>query len=144
MIDIDHSVTIARPLEEVWEFVSDPANNPQWQSGVEQSDQSPVGPVGVGTRVRIIRRFMGQKIEAVFETTVFEPYEKFAFESVSGPLAVSGSLAVAATDGGTEVTYRGTGKATGVLGLGETIIAGLVNRQVNDDLRALKALLESG
>lgn len=144
MIDIDHSVTIDRPLEEVWAFVSDPANNPQWQSGVTQSDQSPTGPIGVGTRVRIVRRFMGQRIEVVFETTVFEPYEKFAFKSLSGPLAVSGSLAVAATDAGTEVTYHGTGKATGVLGLGETIIAGLVNRQVSDDLKALKTLLESG
>jgi carbon monoxide dehydrogenase subunit G len=144
MIDIDHSVTIDRPLEEVWDFVSDPANNPQWQSGVTQSDQSPVGPVGVGTRVRIIRRFMGQRMEVVFETTEFAPNEKFAFKSLSGPLDVSGFLAVSAIDAGTEVTYHGTGKAKGVLGLGETIIAGLVNRQVNDDLKALKMLLESG
>ena len=144
MIDIDHSVTIDRPLEEVWDFVSDPANNPQWQSGVTQSDQSPTGPVGVGTRVRIVRRIMGQRTEMVFETTEFKPYEKFAFKSLSGPLEVSGSLAVAATDAGTEVTYSGTGKAAGVLGLGETIIAGLVNRQISDDLKALKALLESG
>jgi carbon monoxide dehydrogenase subunit G len=143
MIDIDHSVTIDRPLEEVWDFVSDPANNPQWQSGVIQSDQSPIGPIGVGTRVRIVRRLMGQRMELVLETTEFAPYEKFAFKSLSGPLDVSGFLAVAATDTGTEVTYRGTGKAAGVLGLGETIIAGLVNKQISDDLKALKALLES-
>jgi len=143
MIDIDHSVTIDGPLEEVWEFVSDPANNPQWQSGVTQSDQSPTGPIGVGTRVRIVRNMMGQRVEVVLETTVFEPYKQFAFKSVSGPLAVSGSIALAATDAGTELSYRATGEAAGVLGLGETIISGLVNKQISDDLRALKRLLES-
>ena len=144
MIEIDHTVTIARPLEEVWDFVSYPANNPQWQSGVELSDQSPSGPVKVGTRDRIVRRIMGQKIELVFETTVFEPNAQFAFKSLSGPLPISGSIAVAATDGGTELAYHATGEAAGVLGLGETIISGLVNKQVGDDLKALKKLLESG
>jgi carbon monoxide dehydrogenase subunit G len=144
MIEIDHTVTIARPLEEVWDFVSDPANNPQWQSGVELSDQSPSGPVKVGTRVRIVRRIMGQKIELVFETTVFEPNAQFAFKSLSGPLPISGSIAVVATDGGTELAYHATGEAAGVLGLGETIISGLVNKQIGADLRALKELLESG
>jgi len=144
MIEIDHTVTIARPLEEVWDFVSDPANNPQWQSGVELSDQSPSGPIKVGTRIRIVRRVMGQKIEMVLETTVFEPNAQFAFKSLSGPLPISGSIAVVATDGGMELTYQATGEATGVLGLGETIISGLVNKQFGDDLRALKELLESG
>ena len=143
MIYIDHTVTIDRPLEEVWDFVSDPANNPQWQSGVELSDQSPSGPIKIGTRVRIVRKFMGQRIEVVFETTVFEPNTQFAFKSLSGPLPISGSMAVAATDSGTEMTYQGTGEAAGVHGLSETIISGLVNKQVKDDLKALKRLLES-
>jgi carbon monoxide dehydrogenase subunit G len=144
MINIDHTVTVDRPLEEVWDFVSDPANNPQWQSGVELSDQSPSGPIKVGTRVHIVRRFMGQKIEVVFEITVFEPNAQFTFKSLSGPLPISGSIAMAATDRGTEVAYHATGEAAGVLGLGETIISGLVNKQLGDDLRALKKLLESG
>ena len=87
---------------------------------------------------------MGQKIELVFETTVFEPNAQFAFKSLSGPLPISGSITVAAACGGTEVTYHATGEAAGVLGLGETIISGLVNKQVGDDLKALKKLLESG
>jgi carbon monoxide dehydrogenase subunit G len=144
MISIDHAVIIDRPLEEVWDFVANPANNPQWQSGVELSDQSPTGPIKVGTRVRVVRRFMGQKVEVVFETTVFEPNAQFAFKSLSGPLTISGSISVAVTDGRTEVTYQATGEAAGVLGLGETIISGLVNKQVGDDLKALKKLLESG
>ena len=143
MIYVDHTVTIDRPLEEVWDFVSEPANNPQWQSGVELSDQSPSGPIKIGTRVRIVRKFMGQRIEVVFETTVFEPNAQFAFKSLSGPLPISGAMAVAATDSGTEVTYQVTGEAAGVHGLSETIISGLVNKQVKDDLKALKRLLES-
>lgn len=132
-------MTIDRPLEEVWDFVADPANNAQWQSGVELSDQSLAGPIKVGTRVRIVRRFMGQKIEVVFE-----PNTQFSFKSLSGPLPISGSIAMAATDSGTEVTYHATGEAAGVLGLGETIISGLVNKQVEEDLKALKKLLQSG
>ena len=100
---------------------------------------------GVKTKVvaRIVRRVMGQKIEMVFETIVFEPNAEFAFKSLSGPMPISGSITVAAACGGTEVTYHATGEAAGVLGLGETIISGLVNKQVKDDLKALKRLLES-
>lgn len=82
---------------------------------------------------------MGQKIEVVFE-----PNTQFSFKSLSGPLPISGSIAMAATDSGTEVTYHATGEAAGVLGLGETIISGLVNKQVEEDLKALKKLLQSG
>ncbi len=143
MIYMDHTVTIDRPLEEVWDFVSDPANNPQWQSSIELSDQSPSGPIKIGTLVRIVRKFMGQRIEVVLETTVFEPNAQFAFKSLSGPLPISGSMAVAVTDSGTEMTYQGTGEAAGVHGLSETIISGLVNKQIANDLKVLKRLLES-
>ena len=61
------SVVIARPVEEVFAFVTDARNNPQWQasSGLRRTEQIPEEPVGVGTRITEVWRFMGIESESV-------------------------------------------------------------------------------
>jgi hypothetical protein len=58
---------IDRPVDEVWEFVHDIANDRLWQTTLIESEQLTDGPMGVGTRVREVRRFLGLKIELAWE-----------------------------------------------------------------------------
>ena len=59
MVKIEHSLVIARPIDQVFVFLVNPSNNSLWQEGVIESRQISEGPVGVGTRGRDIREFFG-------------------------------------------------------------------------------------
>ncbi len=46
---VEHSVVINRPVEEVFEFMSDPRNNEQWQAWIVDT-KGVEGPVSVGSK----------------------------------------------------------------------------------------------
>jgi uncharacterized protein YndB with AHSA1/START domain len=49
-------IEIARPPEEVFAYVTDPARLAEWQEGVVSSRMEGTGPVAVGTRASVTRR----------------------------------------------------------------------------------------
>jgi uncharacterized protein YndB with AHSA1/START domain len=55
-VRIEKTVEIARPLEEVWRFVSDPLNDPQWCEKVEAVEQDNEGGPGEGARYSVLHR----------------------------------------------------------------------------------------
>ena len=46
MIKIENSTIINRPGDEVFEFLANSENNPQWQSGTQEVKKTSEGPIG--------------------------------------------------------------------------------------------------
>ncbi|HET9589412.1 MAG TPA: SRPBCC family protein, partial [Anaerolineales bacterium] len=67
MIKVEHSVIIERPVPEVFAFVADPANNTKWQEGLVESHLDSPGPMGVGSQVVDVRKFIGRDMESRLE-----------------------------------------------------------------------------
>ena len=63
MFTAEADVTIHRPLEEVFAFVSTTSEIPKWQHGVVESRQTSEGPLGVGATGAIVRTSLGRKVE---------------------------------------------------------------------------------
>jgi uncharacterized protein YndB with AHSA1/START domain len=78
MVPIQGSVEIHRPVETVFEFLSDLRNAPKWQRGVIESRRTSEGPMRVGTQFRETVRMMGMRFEALCEVTAFDPPRKFS------------------------------------------------------------------
>lgn len=57
MIKIEQSVIIHRPVEEVWQFMSNVENVTKWDRGVLQARQTSEGPLGVGSTLQTVRQF---------------------------------------------------------------------------------------
>lgn len=57
------AVVIARPLDEVFAFVSDARNRPSWDESVESEELTSPEPIGVGSTVRTRMRSMGRDYE---------------------------------------------------------------------------------
>lgn len=70
MIRMDHSVVINRPVEEVFAFVADQANEPKWHKDV--LEVHPRRRLELGASVTWLIRFMG-KSSYVVEVTAFDP-----------------------------------------------------------------------
>lgn len=54
-------------------YLSDFTTTAEWDPGVKEAEQLTDGPVGVGTRVRVVALFMGREVELVYEVSEFEP-----------------------------------------------------------------------
>jgi len=63
MIKAERTVVIDRPIEEVFAFVTDQTNTPRWQAGLVELERTTPGPIGVGTKHKGARVFMGRRLD---------------------------------------------------------------------------------
>ena len=144
MFTYETTIFINRPQQEVFGFVSNPANNPKWQSNLISAELTSEGPMGIGSTISSVGRFLGREIEATAEVTVWDPPNQFAFKLPKGPYPVEGTNIVESKENGTQVTQRGTGEPGGFFKLAEGLVGKQVQKQIETNLSALKLFLEAG
>ena len=144
MIKVEVSEIIRRPVEEVFAFVTDHHNDVRWQDGLLEVRLTPDGPVGVGTQVHEVRKFMGRRIESTGVITEYIPNAKSARKTLEGPAEVAGYMAFEPVEGGTKVTQYMEMKSSGFMALAEPLVSSGLRRGLEKNFGDLKDLLESG
>src|SRR5438093_11069831 len=84
-------VVIDRSVDDVWRFMTDTANMPQWEENRADWKQTSEGPIDSGTTFQIISRPsigrpFGREMKNNLRITEFAPHRKFATEATSGIL----------------------------------------------------------
>ena len=142
MVRVEHEVTINRPPGEVFAYLTDLEKLPEWQataiSGRLESDRLETGATAVE-----VRRFLGREMESTIHVTDMEPDRRFAGEVVSGPLEYRFSHQLEPEGEGTKVMFTIEGDPGRYFSLSEPVVERQVRRQVADDFRTLKLLLET-
>src|SRR5262245_51596810 len=69
---VTSATTINRPLEEVFYYVTNSENDPEWWLGVRESKRISEVKRGVGTRYHQVVAFLGRKFDNYFEVTEYE------------------------------------------------------------------------
>ena len=72
MITASSSVTIEKPVSEVYAFVADCRNEPKWHTDAIEAAPLTEGPLAVGAKQRWLIKFMGKR-EMIMEVTKLEP-----------------------------------------------------------------------
>ena len=144
MIKNEKIINIRRPIEEVFAYVSDPQNGPQWQPELLEVRRITKGPLGIGTQFTSARKIMGQKMETSVELTAYEPNSKVALKSTSGAVLPFEQLSLfESTAEGTKLTttielHPGSDMAQAAPMLAESL-----RQEMATDFDGLKKLLES-
>ena len=79
-----NTVTIDRPVEEVFTFLAAFENVPTWNYAIEETIKTSAGPVAAGATYRQIRS-IPRRAEEEFEVTLFEPPSRIAIRGQIGP-----------------------------------------------------------
>jgi uncharacterized protein YndB with AHSA1/START domain len=118
MTKIQSTVTIARPVDEVFGFfLALDESAPTTDPGVESVVKTPDGPPRAGTTLRF-RQVTGDRTrETTTRFTSVEPDRQIDFEAEIGPMRPRCTLVFEPTDGGTKVTFRGDSNPVGPLKL---------------------------
>lgn len=142
MASVSGTVLIDRPRDDVFAYVSDYENDPQWRSGVSAMLHDPPGQVSIGVRTHEVMRFMGRDMSTEAEVVEYEPGRKIAFRTIAGPLSAHGYRLV--EDAGTEtrLTYHADADLTAAYRPFTALIKCAFSRRVGADLIRLKAILE--
>jgi len=89
MAKLEVSVVIKRPVEEVFSFTNDSADDTKWSSGLVEVNQVSEGPVGVGTIKREVNRILVKRIENTYEITEYEPNKKYSCKKHLGTFSMA-------------------------------------------------------
>jgi uncharacterized protein YndB with AHSA1/START domain len=136
-----NTVMIARPIEDVFAFLSDLENVPEWNYAIVETRKISEGPVGVGSTYRQVRSVPSRSEERL-EITAYDPPRQLEVRGQLGPFRSRLFYALNATPEGTRVTntveveLRGPGRLLG------RVAVPRVRDAVAANLRKLKELLE--
>jgi Polyketide cyclase / dehydrase and lipid transport len=146
MIDGESSTRIERPVDQVFEYVSNPVNDEKWHKTVLRSWRTSEGPIGVGSTFKWDAKFLGRR-EADVEVTRYEPTSVFAEHVQSGWMEVVVTYELAAENGATRITRRTETPLPRFIRLLDPIIRPIarpfVSKDNGDHLGWLKQALEA-
>ena len=141
MATFENTVTIRKPIEEVFGFLSDFENLPRWNYAIVETHKISEGPVGVGTIYQQVRS-VPSRSEERFEVTAYNPPRQLEIRGLLGPFPSRLSYALDAVPEGTRVTNSVELELRGPGRLLERVAVPRVRDAVAANLRRLKELLE--
>jgi len=137
------SVSIDRTREDVFDYMTDPANDAQWQSIIQSSQWASQPPHGVGSTQEQVGKFLGRKIDSTVEITAWDRPNKYGFKVIEGPVPFQGVIGLETSgEWGTELTIDVEGEFGGFFKLAEGLVGKQVEKTLDTDFNALKLILE--
>ena len=131
------TVEIARTPDDVFDYLTEVANLPAWQSGVRSARRE-------GDRIHESRHLLGRELSTTLAIEEEERPRVFAIRTLDSPVPFSVRHELAPNgSGGTRLTVVGEGDAGLLPGFAAGIMARRAEKQFRKDFERLKRLLES-
>jgi len=147
MVRIEKSVLINRPVQEVWDFVTDLMNSPRWTRSGSELRQISDGPPGVGAKIESRRRFFGRveiKSQSIV-VTEWEPNRSVAYVAKVPLLGRAVQrLSFEPAEEGTRLTRSTEVEVGGALRWLQSMLPRLIGSMHTTELASLKRLIEGG
>ena len=143
MINLNTNTIIYRPVRQVFDFVSTPENDFQWQYGTLATASLSEGVSKIGSLFRSIGHLLGRRVQGTFEVTEYEPNIKYGYKSLSGPLHLQTSYTFEMANGGTRINISTRAHVVDFFQMNERILGRKIKKQLKENLTMLKDLLEA-
>jgi uncharacterized protein YndB with AHSA1/START domain len=142
-VDVQTEVVIDLPRDVVAEYAIDPSHAPEWYANIESVEWETPPPLGVGSRLAFVARFLGRRLAYTYEIVELVPGERLVMRTAQGPFPMETTYTFAARGNtGTHMTLRNRGEPKGFSAISAPLMTAAMRRANRKDLAALKALLE--
>jgi carbon monoxide dehydrogenase subunit G len=139
VIEAKGTVLIDRPLDHVFDYLSDARNEPHWLPGAERVEKTSDGPVGLGTTYEGTYARAG-RVELTLVT--FERPTAVTFRAHAKIVDFDDAVKLSEEDGKTRLNATMTAQPRGVMKLFGPLMAKTLRRQFEGNWVHLKEALE--
>jgi carbon monoxide dehydrogenase subunit G len=142
MTRTERTMSIERPLQQVWDYLMDSRNDAVWITNVVEVARGGDLEPAPGIEIEETLKFLGVKVPVTLTVTEHEPPTRSAVD-VTGPAAGRGSYRLEPAGSGTRVTMTMETDAHGFFKLAEPVFARMARRDIATSCEHLKDILEA-
>lgn len=144
MTHAEHSVTVRRSAQDVFDYLAEGTHNREWRAGVLEIARTSETAGEGATYRQVLAGPGGRRIDGDYRITVFDPPARLAFQVTAGPARPAGVFELSETDGpSTRVRFALDVTPSGLMKLMTPMITRQMQREVAR-LENLKSILEPG
>ena len=137
------SVTIGRPVEDVFAVLSDVEKTAAWHPATVEEYWTSEGDTRVGATRRAVAKSFGVRSENEAEVVVYEEGKALGLKSIDSPIPFEIGIQFKEADEGTEVEWDVAMNPSGAFRLFGSSVINAFMKQLDLGLSQLKTLMES-
>jgi len=141
------NVFVNRSQQDVFEFLTNPANLSKWNSNFASAEWTSSDPPGLGSTYKVLAKMSGGKNEGLFEIAQWEPPHRYGYKSISRlpfPIeSIESTVTLAPKENGTQITFESQFGLAGILKFAEGMFRKLAEKGDGDNFDTAKRLLEA-
>ena len=138
------AIDLPIPVGEAFDFLADFSRTAEWDPGVESAERVGTGPIGEGSRFRVVVSFLGQRIPFEYVITEMQTPTRLVFVGESEAGRSIDEITFAPTPKGTRVTYEARLELSGMPRLADPILHALFQVVGRVAVRGLRERWASG
>jgi len=142
-VQFQYDLVIARPVQEVFAYVTDFQNCPEWNSKCAGACRNTDGRIGTGSVFTLSARVIGQRIDSTITIGEFVDNQRFTFHGRMGPIPFESEYRFVPLGSSTHLFYKGRMEPEGYLRLMAPVVALGVQREAPALYGRLKQILEA-
>lgn len=141
------NIFINRSQQDVFDFLSDPANLSKWNSNFASAEWTSSNAPGLGSTYRVLANMPGGKNEGLFEITQWDPPQRYGYKSISSlpfPIeSIESTVTLVSKENGTQIIFESQFALVGVLKVAEGMFRKLAEKGDGNNFDTAKRLLEA-
>ncbi len=122
------AIDLPVPVEKAFDYLADFSRTAEWDPGVVEAERLTAGPIGVGSRFRVVVAFCGARIPLEYEIAEFERPHRVVFSGGDASVHSVDEVTFAPRPGGTRVTYEARLHLAGIRRLADPLLDLLFQR----------------
>lgn len=143
MARIEGAIIIHRPVEDVFDFVTDERNEPRYNAQMLRAEKVSAGPIGRGTRFQAESTGRPRPVPMTIEFTAYERPHRLASSTHLSTMDIRGILTFDPVPEGTRMRWAWDLEPRGMLKLLTPLVAVIGRRQEKTIWSGLKHYLEA-
>ena len=143
-VDVTVETVIHRRRSEVAAYAADPDNATAWYVNIKGVQWKTPRPLELGSQFEFTAAFLGRSLTYTYEVVDFVPDERFVMRTAEGPFPMETTYEwFDVTTDSALMKLRNRGRPSGFSGIVAPMMARAMKRANTNDLKRLKAILES-
>lgn len=143
MFNLTTRTMIEAPIKQVFDYMSTPENDFQWQYGTLATATITSRHNGMGVYFRSIGHLMGRRNLGTYEVIESRSNMRYRFKSISGPLHLKTTYTFETAGDGTKVEISIWIGAVNFPHMNERILGRRMKKQLRENLAILRDILEA-